>query len=108
LAETLVQRGMVFSHEGVRDWAVKLAPVLADDLRRRGQGTVTIITPGRVTTDGHGSCPRAIRSAFGRRVLHRTRANKTNGLEQVHGGVKGRPGLRELHLRRAIATPARR
>jgi len=47
-------------------------------------------TPQRVTTDGHGSYPRAIRTAFGRRVVHRTSAYRNNGLEQDHRGVKGR------------------
>ena len=46
--------------------------------------------PERVTTDGHGSYPRAIRSTLGRRVLHRTSAHKNNRLEQDHRGVKGR------------------
>src|SRR4051812_49559781 len=48
------------------------------------------ITPDRVTTDGHGSYPRAIRTVLGRRVVHRTSAYKNNGLEQDHRGVKGR------------------
>ena len=47
-------------------------------------------TPERVTTDGHGSYPRAIRSTLGRRVVHRTSAYKNNGLEQDHRGVKQR------------------
>src|ERR687885_814201 len=34
------------------------------------------VTPDQVTTDGHGSYPRAIRSALGRRVVHRTSAYK--------------------------------
>jgi transposase-like protein len=39
LAEMFHQRGFVFSHEAVRDWEAKLAPVLADELRRRrGKG----------------------------------------------------------------------
>jgi putative transposase len=46
--------------------------------------------PDRVTTDGHGSYPRAIRTVLGRRVVHRTSAHKNNGLEQDHRGVKGR------------------
>ena len=35
LAEMFLIRGIVFSHEAVRDWEAKLAPVLADELRRR-------------------------------------------------------------------------
>ena len=38
LAEMFPQRGIVFSHETVRDWEAKLSPVLADDLRRRRHG----------------------------------------------------------------------
>ena len=40
LAEMFLQRGIVFSHEAVREWEAKLAPVLADELRRcrRGKG----------------------------------------------------------------------
>jgi putative transposase len=40
LAEMFLVRGIVFSHEAVREWEAKLAPVLADELRcrRRGRG----------------------------------------------------------------------
>src|SRR3954451_3872747 len=147
LAEMFLVRGIVFSHEAVRDWEAKLAPLLAGELRRRRHGrggargrhwhvdetylkvrgrwcylyraidrdgnlvgtmlsehrdmaaaqaffrsaqAVTGITPERVTTDGHGSYPRAIRSTLGRQVVHRTSAYKNNRLEQDHRGVKGR------------------
>jgi len=147
LAEMFLIRGIIFSHEAVRKWEAKLAPVLADELRCRRRGrsgtgrrhwhvdetylkvrgrwcylyraidrngnlvdtmlsehrdtaaaqaffrsakAATGITPERVTTDGHGSYPRAIRSTLGRRVAHRTSAYKNNGLEQDHRGVKGR------------------
>src|SRR4051812_49604420 len=56
----------------------------------RSAKSATGIVPGRVTTDGHGSYPRAIRSTLGRRVAHRTSAYKNNRLEQDHRGVKGR------------------
>ena len=56
----------------------------------RSAQAVTGVTPDRVTTDGHGSYPRAIRSTLGRRVVHRTSAYENNGLEQDHRGVKGR------------------
>ena len=46
--------------------------------------------PDRVTTDGHGSYPRAIRSVLGRTVRHRTSAYLNNRLEQDHHGIKGR------------------
>src|SRR5918999_2996769 len=147
LAEMFLVRGLVFSHEAVRDWEAKLAPALADELRRRRHGkggargrhwhvhekyikvrgrwaylyraidrdgnlvdtmlsehrdmaaaqaffrsakAATDVTPERVTTDGHGSYPRAIRSTLGRHVVHRTSAYKNNRLEQDHRGVKGR------------------
>ena len=56
----------------------------------RSAKTATGVTPDRVTTDGHGSYPRAIRTTLGRRVVHRTSAYRNNGLEQDHHGVKGR------------------
>ncbi len=56
----------------------------------RSAKSATGVTPDRVTTDGHGSSPRAIRSTLGRRVVHRTSAYKNNRLEQDHRGVKGR------------------
>ncbi len=137
LGEMFLIRGIVFSHEAVRAWEAKLAPVLAGELRRRRSGkggagrrhwhvdetylkvrgrwcylyraidrngdlvdtmlsehrdmaaaraffrsakAATGATPERVTTDGHGSYPRAIRSTLGRRVVHRTSAYKNNGL----------------------------
>ncbi len=46
--------------------------------------------PERVTTDGHGSYPRAIRSVLGKTVQHRTSAYLNNRLEQDHRGIKGR------------------
>jgi putative transposase len=147
LSEMFLVRGIVFSYEAVREWEAKLAPLLADELRRRRHGkggarsrqwhvdetylkvrgrwcylyraidrdgnlvdtmlsehrdmaaaqaffrsakAVTGVTPDQVTTDGHGSYPRAIRSTLGRRVVHRTSAYKNNRLEQDHRGVKGR------------------
>ena len=38
LAEMFLARGLVFSHEAVRDWEAKLAPALAGELRRRRRG----------------------------------------------------------------------
>jgi putative transposase len=46
--------------------------------------------PDRVTTDGHGSYPRAIGTMLGRTVRHRTSAYLNNRLEQDHRGIKGR------------------
>ena len=147
LAEMFLLRGIIFSHEAVRDWETKLAPILAGELRqrRRGKGgrgrrswhvdetylkvrgrwcylyraidrngdlvdtmlsehrdmvaakaffrsarSATGIVPDQVTTDGHGSYPRAIRSTLGKRVKHRNSAFKNNRLEQDHRGIKGR------------------
>ena len=38
LAEMFLLRGLVFSHEAVRAWEAKLAPMLAEELRRRRRG----------------------------------------------------------------------
>jgi putative transposase len=56
----------------------------------RSAKSATGLVPDRVTTDGHGPNPRAIRSTLGRHVEHRTSAYKNNRLEQDHRGVKGR------------------
>ena len=56
----------------------------------RSARAVTAITPDRVTTDGHDSYPRAIRTELGKRVRHRTSAYLNNRLEQDHRGIKGR------------------
>src|SRR5438270_1361485 len=126
LPEMFLVRGMMFSHEAVREWEAKLTPALAEDLRRRRRGkagrswhvdetylkvggrwcylyravdrsgalvdvlfgeqrdmaaakaffrsarAVTGVTPDRVTTDGHDSYPRAIRSELGKGVRHRS------------------------------------
>lgn len=39
LAEILLLRGLVFSHEAVREWEAKLAPLLTNALRHRRRGT---------------------------------------------------------------------
>src|SRR4051794_29349880 len=40
LPEMFAVRGIVFSHEAVREWEAKLTPALAEALRRRRRGTV--------------------------------------------------------------------
>jgi putative transposase len=40
LAEMFLQRGLSFTHEAVREWESKLAPLLRETLRRRRHGTV--------------------------------------------------------------------
>ena len=56
----------------------------------RSAKTVTGVTPERVTTDGHDSYPRAIRTTLGEDVQHRTSRYLNNRLEQDHRGIKGR------------------
>jgi putative transposase len=56
----------------------------------RSAKSATGQVPDQITTDGHGSYPRAIRGTLGRRAVHRTSAYKNNRLEQDHRGVKGR------------------
>src|SRR5215213_6875978 len=144
LPEMFALRGMVFSHEAVREWEAELTPALAEELRRRRRGeagrswyvdetylkvqgrwcylyraidrfgalvdvmfserrdmaaakaffrsakAATGVTPDRVTTDGHDSYPRAIRTGLGRGVRHRTSRYLNNRLEQDHRGIKGR------------------
>jgi transposase-like protein len=146
LPEMFLIRGIIFSHEAVRDWETKLTPALAENLRRRRRGKagpswyvdetyikvhgqwrylyraidrsgalvdvmfsehrdmaaamaffeqakmVTGVTPDRVTTDGHDSYPRAIRTVLGPDVRHRNSQYLNNRLEQDHRGVKGRYG----------------
>jgi putative transposase len=40
LPEMFLIRGIVFSHEAVRDWEAKLTPALAENPRRRRRGKV--------------------------------------------------------------------
>ena len=56
----------------------------------RSARSVAGFVPDRVTTDGHNSYPRAIRSTLGRSVRHRTSVYLNNRLEQDHRGIKGR------------------
>jgi transposase-like protein len=70
----------------------------------RSAKAVTGVTPDRVTTDGHDSYPRAIRTELGRHVRHRTSRYKNNGLEQDHRGIKGRyRSMRGFNCPRAAA-----
>ena len=56
----------------------------------RSAKAVTGVTPDRVTTDGHDSYPRAIKTELGKGVRHRTSRYLNNRLEQDHRGLKGR------------------
>ena len=40
LAEMFLERGVVFTHEAVREWEAKLAPVLSETLRKQRRGKV--------------------------------------------------------------------
>ncbi len=46
--------------------------------------------PEKVTTDGHDSCPRAVRETLGPDVCHRTSRSMNNRIEQDHRGIKQR------------------
>jgi putative transposase len=58
----------------------------------RSAKAVTGVTPVRVTTDGHDSYPRAIRSQLGADVRHRNSQYLNNRIEQDHRGIKSRYG----------------
>src|SRR3981081_4463536 len=58
----------------------------------RSARAVTGIIPARVTTDGHDSYPRAIRTMLGDGVKHRTNQYLNNRIEQDHRGIKSRYG----------------
>jgi putative transposase len=40
LAEVFLQRGLIFTHEAVRDWDAKLTPLLTETLRKKRHGAV--------------------------------------------------------------------
>jgi putative transposase len=56
----------------------------------RSAKVVTGVIPKRVTTDGHDSYPRAIRTELDKGVKHRTNQYLNNRIEQDHRGIKGR------------------
>ena len=142
LLEMFLIRGIVFSHEAVRDWEAKLTPALAESLRRRRRGKagrswyvdetyikvhgqwrylyraidrsgalvdvmfsehrdmaaakaffasakmVTGITPDQVTTDGHDSYPRAIRTTLGAVCGIATASISTTDWSKIIAGSK--------------------
>jgi transposase-like protein len=51
---------------------------------------VTGFKSTKVTTEGHSSYPRAIRSVLGRKVVHRNSRYLNNRIEQDHRSVKQR------------------
>ena len=38
LAEMFLERGLVFTHEAVRDWEARFAPLMTEELRKRRSG----------------------------------------------------------------------
>ena len=56
----------------------------------RSAKAVTGVIPARVTTDGHDSYPRAIRTELNEGVKHRTNQYLNNRIEQDHRPIKGR------------------
>jgi putative transposase len=58
----------------------------------RSAKAVTGVIPARVTTDGHDSYRRAIRTELDEGVKHRTNQYLNNRIEQDHRGIKGRYG----------------
>ena len=56
----------------------------------RSAKTTTGVMPDRVTTDGHDSYPRAIRTGLGQEARHRTSACLNDRLKQDHRGIIGR------------------
>jgi len=72
---------------------------------------VTGIMPDRVTTDGHDSYPRAIRTTLGEDVRHRTSRYLNDRLEQDHRGIKGSiptdAGVQKYHFGWAVLSCVR-
>ena len=77
---------------GRREIPARHATLAAAKAFFRSAKTVTGVGPARVTTDGHDSYPRAIRTELGKGVKHRTNRYLNNRIEQDHRGVKGRYG----------------
>jgi putative transposase len=75
LAEMFLVRGIVFSYEAVREWEAKLAPLLADELRRRrhGKGGARGRHWRRRWTAGLCACPSGSAPASAVSVLLRSR-----------------------------------
>ena len=72
----------------------------------RAAKMVTGATPDRITTDGHDSYPRAIRTELSKDVRHRINAYLNNRLEQDHRAIKRlmRPMLGFKSFRSAAVT----
>ena len=144
VAELLLQRGYTISHETIRAWEFRFAPLISAALRTRRHGRagrswyldetyvrvagrwcylyraidrdgelldsmlsehrdrsaarrflrglleVSGRRPLRVTTDHHGSYPKAIRWILGRKAIHRRDRYLNNRTEQSHRPLKQR------------------
>jgi putative transposase len=44
LAEMFLDRGIVFTHEAVREWEAKLAPQLSETLRKHRRGRIGVLS----------------------------------------------------------------
>jgi transposase-like protein len=103
LSEVFLLRGIVFSHEAVRDWEAKLTPGLAENLRRRRRGKV-----GRSCWGGPPQVTDGLRSyGVARRALlpdvtHRTSRYLNNRAENSH-----RPTRRRERQMQRFKSPAR-
>ena len=75
LPEMFLIRGIVFSHEAVRDWEAKLTPALAEGLRRRRRGKAPPIQP-QATLAGAKSGRTHHRTLTNVSRRHRRRAEK--------------------------------
>lgn len=48
LAEIVLERGIVFTHETIRDWEARFAPVVAEQLRRSEQILISTIVWSKI------------------------------------------------------------
>jgi hypothetical protein len=88
LPEMFAVRGIVFSHEAVREWEAKLTPALAEDLRRRrttgeatsAAGSLRWLQRSKRALWRHAICPRSGRdrkkTAMKRKLLTWTRISE--------------------------------
>lgn len=94
VAEFFLLRGFEFTHETVREWEARFAPIFVEQLRQKCKGKVgnslAQKPPERVTTDGHTAYPQAIAEVLGAEVEHRVSDCLTNRIEQDHRGIKQR------------------
>ena len=94
----LLERGFGVTHETIRNWACRGAPLRADPLRakRRGRAGVswsideTSVKGAGRTTDPHPPYRRAIRGILGRTVRHRCNRYLNTLTEQSQRAIKPR------------------